>query len=220
MSPSLDVHRRMGEIVCNFYDHEVDRIADSSKLSEKLFDELLERWDVEGLCYYILHRMLDELEVAMLEMLTKFGEAYARGETTVERAYEVIYEESLRVLSKFTFEKTGNEKKDEVVNLFRDFVVTTLKAGWENVIASVVLDKSGDELLLVRKVVNRLKKNRRIRKSMDRVWEFLEGFCVVASERLEEVEKTKKKRISTLKKNYDEIVPKIRDVLKELGIRS
>ena len=220
MSPSLEVHRRMGEVVCNFYDHEIDKMADEFGLSEKLFDELIERWDVEGLCYYLLHRMLDRVEESITDMLSRFGEAYVNGETTAERAYEVILKSSFEELSKISFEKTGNEKKDEVVDLFREFIVATLNIGWENVIASIVLDRSKDELLLVRRVVDRLKRKRNLRRSMDKVWKFMEDFCVIASERLSDVEKTKKKRIKTLKKNYDKIVPKIRDVLKELGIKT
>ncbi|ADC65072.1 hypothetical protein Ferp_0904 [Ferroglobus placidus DSM 10642] len=219
MSPSLDVHSRMGEIVCNFYNREVDRIADSEKLSEALFDRLVENWNVEGLCYYLLHRMLDSLEEFTVEKLTELCEAYVDYGVSVEKSYDALSREAYEKLEEFSFEKTGNEKKDEVVDLFREFVLATLNLGWENVLASIILDRSGDELLLLKKVTKRLKKNRKTRKSMDKVWEFLELFCTLSAERAAEFEREKKKRTKELKKKYDKIVPKIRDVLKELGIK-
>ena len=220
MSPSLEVHRRMGEVVYNFHNREVDRLADSEKLSEKLFDKLVKNWNVEGLCYYILHRMLDHLEEVVTDKLTSFCEAYVEYGISAERAYETLSKDAFRELSEISFEKTGNEKKDEVVELFKEFTLATLQLGWENVLASIILDKSGDELLLVKKVANRVRRNKKVRKSMDKVWEFLESFCIITSEKVENLEKEKKKRTKELKKKYDKIVPKIRDALKELGIKN
>lgn len=145
--PSWKVHKEIGKIILNFYNHEIDQLIDSEDHDAGRYDNAVlswqfeyvwSKWGWEGICYYVLHHVLDRIQDITVSEICDLGEFYLYGELTrltsksvwrkykhlygspvadkFENAYKLFLENVLnRVKTDYyilRLAKTGDEKRD------------------------------------------------------------------------------------------------------------
>ena len=120
--PSWKVHRLIGEIICfGFCSHEIDALIDNKGRHDAgRYDELifvnealmvLKKYGGNGLCYYILHHVLDRLQDLLVSELASEYEQYMKGHS-IEEIYEGIRS---RIL-----DRLKNDPKTVIPNFLQD----------------------------------------------------------------------------------------------------
>ncbi|GEM_PF-1782189 len=235
--PSWKVHRIIGEIVCNFYDHEIDKLIDlterhdagryDSQVLKEQFKYVYRKWGAEGICYYVLHHILDRLSDIVVSELQQLCESYVFGKISVEEAYNRLYENSFRRLSDDVkkFAKTYDYIRDEVLSSFFEYILASLRAGWEGVLFFVLLDTpEGKQPLIAKRVLNVMavksaayQYKYRLRLDMRKAVDFLLEMGEVATKKFEDFRKRTQERTHELTKMYEQILPKLREALDRLN---
>ena len=230
--PSWKVHRTIGEIVCNFYDHEIDKLIDlteghdagryDSGVMKEQFEYVYKKWGAEGLCYYFLHHILDRLSDIVVSELQQLCEDYI----SVEEAYSKLYENSFKRLSNAVkeFAKTHDYIKDDVLASFFDYILATLKATWEGVLFFILLDTpEGKQPLIAKKVLNVMTVKSAAYKykygsGLDtrKAVNFLSEIGEVATKKSKNFSKLSHERVYELTRMYERIFPKLREALDKL----
>jgi len=87
--PSWKAHREIGELICNFYSNEIDKLIDKQELHdasrydikelEKIVKEVKEKYGEKGLHYLALHHYIDRLADILVKELTDGYESYVNG---------------------------------------------------------------------------------------------------------------------------------------------
>jgi len=233
--PSWRVHRIIGEIVCNFYNHEIDKLIDltgkhdAGRYDSVILNEDLEyvfkRWGTEGVCYYILHHVLDRLSDIIVSELQQLCEAYVFGKISVEEAYNRLYENSFARLSAEVknFVMTSDCIKNEVLTYLLEYILATLKSGWEGVLFYVILDTpKGKRPMIAKRVLNvmavksaayQYKYNLKL--DENKVKEFLLKIGEVAARKFDDFLKSSHERTEELAKKYE-----LREALNKLESRN
>lgn len=155
MSPSWKLHRLIGTIVCDFYDHKIDKLIDirehdvgrydKSALS-KQFDYVWDRWEWKGICYYLLHHILDRISDILVSELSRLGEKYLDGTITLEEGYkEVVNRVFERIKKDYYIQglaKTGCKERDELIRCCIEYILASLEVGKESCIGFILMDIS------------------------------------------------------------------------------
>jgi len=238
MSPSWKVHRTVGDIVCNFHNHEIDKLIDSTErhdagrydkviLSEQI-DYVWNKWKWEGVCYYVLHHILDRLADIIVSELCKLCEECLRGRITIEQAYEELLENTLQRAKKDYYIqglwKTGDEKKDKLLKYTIDYILVSLEAGWEMCIGFIVMDVSakgkpttGTRVfhgMLVKSIARQIFRGTS-GFSQQQIIDFLIKLGDVAQKKMKEFEKIKEDRKAKLTKEYERLFPLLKKSIDE-----
>ncbi len=234
--PSWKVHRTIGKIVCNFYDHEIDKLIDlteghdagryDSQVVKEQFEYVYKRWGSEGVCYYVLHHILDRLSDIVVSELQRLCESYIFGKISVEEAYNRLYKNSFQRLSDDVkeFAKTYDHIKDDVLSSFFEYILTSLRAAWEGVLFFVLLDTpEGKQPLIAKKVLNVMAVKSAVyqykygsRLDTRKAITFLSEIGEIATKKFENFSKHSHEKILELTRIYEQILPKLREALDKL----
>ncbi len=155
--PSWKVHRLVGEIVCfGFYNHKIDRLIDSKgshdagRYDEAIFKNealmMLREFGGNGLCYYVLHHVLDRLQDLLVSELVYGYEQYVQGHD-IEEIYEGIRS---RVLGRLRndpktaipefLQKTGETPEDEILYAMTRLVLAGIEFGLDCILFFLITD--------------------------------------------------------------------------------
>jgi len=234
--PSWKVHRTVGKVVCNFYDHEIDKLIDlteghdagryDSQVLKEQFEYVYEKWGPEGVCYYVLHHILDRLSDILVSELQQLCESYIFGKISVKEAYNRLYENSFKRLSNDVkeFANTYDHIKDGVLSYFSEYILASLRAGWERVLFFVLLDTpKGKEPLIAKKVLNVMAVKSAtyqykygLKLDMIKAETFLLKIGEVATKKCKDFDKLSHERVYELTRAYEQILPKLREALDKL----
>ena len=231
----------IGDIVCGFSDPEIDGLIDKSSehdagrydaniLAEQI-DYVWEKWGWEGVCYYLLHHILDRIADIAVSELCGLCEDYLSGKIILEDAYTGLLEKILqRTKEDYYIQnlwRTGYDKRDKLLKLTVEYILASLEAGWEACIGFVILDVSstGRPMVgmrvfngaIVKSVAKEFKGYRSF--SEKEIKDFLMRLGELAKTKMYDVEKVTENRKAKLAEEYKRLRPLLEEAIAEYSNR-
>ncbi len=237
MSPSWKLHRLIGKIVCNFYDHRIDELIDiqehdigrydKSALS-KQFDYVWDKWGWEGICYYLLHHILDRISDILVSELSHLGEKYLDGVITLEEGYKEIVNKVFEKIKKDYYiqglAKTGCKERDELIKYAIEYILASLEVGKESCIGFILMDTSSQGKLttgsrvftaMISKSVAREFKGRGKRFTSKELTDFLIEIGKIAEKEMKQAISNVRIRTDKLTRIYEQLFPQIKKAVED-----
>lgn len=244
--PSWKVHREVGKIIIGFYDHRIDGLIDSAEAHDagrydiavlaRDLKYVWGRWGWEGVCYYVLHHVLDRIQDIVVSELSRLADSYLYGAKHTYFIDELYRDMMKNVLQRIRGDEyiwglagVDDEFWRRLLKLTIDYIVATLVSGWEIVMGMVVMDVSAGgrpttaarltTALTVKSVARSSKYGRRMLTSSE-ISDFLLKLGEIASREMEGyLLSYKNERRKWLEERLEEILPRLRKTIRLMESR-
>ncbi len=158
--PSWRCHKLVGEIIClGYYDHEIDRLIDAGGRHDLArYDEgelireammVLRRFGGNGLCYYILHHVLDRLQDILVSELAQNFVLFKDGRD-VNYVYELMRRSVLkrivrddRTVISWALRSDSKSREHDIVKAMTTFVIKGVEFSIDCVLLYLMIDLDG-----------------------------------------------------------------------------
>ncbi len=159
--PSWKVHCLIGEIICfGFCNHEIDALIDvkgrhdRGRYDKSVFTNealtILRKYGANGLCYYILHHILDRLQELLISELAHGYNLYTSGHD-INSVYEKVRSNIIsrirndtRTIFSTYLEEHSDRPEDEILNAMIRLVLAGIESGIDCILFFLISDVNSE----------------------------------------------------------------------------